>query len=97
MIPVAQLSMIRVVPPLELALSVGDASPAAVSSLSAPTTSSSRVPPLNANGMSRSISNEMTVMSKLEALESSWDFSVLHAELDVICPLADNDDVLWVC
>jgi hypothetical protein len=33
MIPVAQLSMIRVVPPLELALSVGDASPAAVSLL----------------------------------------------------------------
>jgi hypothetical protein len=31
----------------------------------------------------------------LEALESSWDFSVLHAELDVICPLADNDGVLW--
>ena len=37
----------------------------------------------------------MTVMSKLEALESSWDFSALHAELDVICPLADNDGVLW--
>ena len=33
----------------------------------------------------------------MEALESSWDFSVLHEELDVICPLADNDDVLWVC
>ena len=41
------------------------------------------------------MSTEMTVMSKLEALESSWDFSALHAELDVICPLADNDDVLW--
>ena len=74
---------------------VGDASPAAVSSLSAPTTSSSRVPPLNANGMSKSMSTEMTVMSKLEALESSWDFSALHAELDVICPLADNDGMLW--
>ena len=39
---------------------------------------------------------EMTVMSKLEALESSWDFSALHAELDVICPLEGNDDVLCV-
>ena len=40
---------------------------------------------------------EMTVMSKLEALGSSWDLSVLHAdaELDVICPLVDNDNVLW--
>jgi hypothetical protein len=28
-------------------------------------------------------------------LESSWDFSALHAELDVNCPLADNDGVLW--
>ena len=28
-------------------------------------------------------------------LESSWDFSALHAELGVICPLADNNDVLW--
>ena len=74
---------------------VCDASPAAVSSLSAPTTSSSRIPPLHANGMSNNMSTEMTVMSKLEALESSWDFSALHAELDVICPLADNDDVLW--
>ena len=45
--------------------------------------------------MSKSMPTEMTVMSKLEALESSWDFSALHAELDVICPLADNDDVLW--
>ena len=58
--------------------------------MSAPTTSSSRVPPLNANGMSKSMSTEMTVMSKLEALESSWDFSALHAELDVICPLEDT-------
>ena len=33
--------------------------------------------------------------AKLEALESPWDFSALHAELDVICPLADSDDVLW--
>ena len=33
--------------------------------------------------------------AKLEALESPWDFSALHAELDVICPLADNDGVLW--
>ena len=41
------------------------------------------------------MSIEMTVMSKLEALESPWDFSALHAELGVICPLADNDDVLW--
>ena len=39
---------------------------------------------------------EMTVMSKLEASESSWDFSALHdAELDVICPLEDSADVLW--
>ena len=38
--------------------------------------------------------NEMTVMSKL-ALESSWEFSALHAELDVICLPEDNDDVLW--
>ena len=74
---------------------VGDASPAAVSSLSAPTTSSSRIPPLHANGMSNNMSTEMTVMSKLEALESSWDFSALHAELDVICLPEDNDDVLW--
>ena len=64
---------------------------AAVSSLSAPTTSSSRVPPLNANGMSKSMSPEMTVMSKLEALESSWDFSTLHAELGVIYLPEDND------
>ena len=35
--------------------------------------------------------------AKVGALESPWDFSALHAELDVICPLADNDDVLWVC
>ena len=63
---------------------VGDASPAAVSSLSAPTTSSSRIPPLHANGMSNNMSTEMTVMSKLEALESSWDFSVLHEELDFL-------------
>ena len=41
------------------------------------------------------MSTEMTVMSKLEALESPWDFSALHAELGVICPLADDDDVLW--
>ena len=41
------------------------------------------------------VSTETTVMSKLEALESSWDFSALHAELGVICPLADNNDVLW--
>ena len=33
--------------------------------------------------------------AKVGALESPWDFSALHAELDVICPLADNDDVLW--
>ena len=47
--------------------------------------------------MSKSMSIEMTVivMSKLEALESPWDFSALHAELGVICPLADNNDVLW--
>ena len=96
MIPVAQLSMIRVILPL-LELTVVmlplllSAVVADVSSLSAPTTSSSRVPPLNANGMSKSTSTEMTVILKLEALESSWDFSALHdAELDVICPLADN-------
>ena len=59
-------------------------------------TSSSRVPPLNANGMSKNMSNEMTVMSKLKALESSWEFSALHAELDVICLPEDNDDVVWV-
>ena len=43
------------------------------------------------------MSPEMTVMSKLEALGSSWDLSVLHAdaELDVICPLVDNHNVLW--
>jgi hypothetical protein len=63
---------------------------AAVSSLSAPTTSSSRVPPL----ISKSMSTETTVMSELELLESTWDFSALHAELDVICP-QDNDGVLW--
>ena len=63
---------------------VGDASPAAVSSLSAPTTSSSRVPPLNANGMSKSMSPEMTVMSKLEALESAWDFSALLTSVGAI-------------
>ena len=45
--------------------------------------------------MSNNMSTEMTVMSKLEALESPWDFSALHAELGVICPLADPDDVLW--
>ena len=33
--------------------------------------------------------------AKVGALESPWDFSALHAELDVICPLADNDGVLW--
>ena len=60
-----------------------------------PTTSSSRAPPFNANGMSKNMSNEMTVMSKLKALESSWEFSALHAELDVICLPEDNDDVLW--
>ena len=26
--------------------------------------------------------------AKVGALESPWDFSALHAELDVICPLA---------
>ena len=25
----------------------------------------------------------------------SFGSSALHAELDVICPLEDNDDVLW--
>ena len=40
--------------------------------------------------MSKSMSTEMTVMSKLEALESPWDFSALHAELGVICPLEDS-------
>ena len=29
-------------------------------------------------------------MSELELLESTWDFSALHAELDVICPLEDT-------
>ena len=33
--------------------------------------------------------------AKVGALESPWDFSALHAELDVICPLADNDGMLW--
>jgi hypothetical protein len=28
----------------------------------------------------------MAVLSKLGAVESSWDFSALHAELGVICP-----------
>ena len=32
--------------------------------------------------------------AKVGALESPWDFSALHAELGVICPLADDDDVL---
>jgi hypothetical protein len=65
----------------------GDASPAAVvavvSSLSAPTTSSSRVHPLNANanGMSKSMSTEMTVMSKLEAL----DFGAVVGLLGAAC------------
>ena len=46
------------------------------------------------------VSTETTVMSKLEALESSWDFSALHAELgagaarDLSTP-GDNDGVLW--
>jgi hypothetical protein len=43
------------------------------------------IPPLNANETSKSISTETTVMSELEVLESTWDFSELHAELDVIC------------
>ena len=30
------------------------------------------------------------------ASESSWDFSALHAELVVICPLEGNDDVLCI-
>ena len=33
--------------------------------------------------------------AKLEALESPWDFSALHAELDVMCPPEDNGGVLW--
>ena len=69
---------------------VGDASPAAVSSLSAPTTSSSRVPPLNANGLSKR-------MSKLEALEESWHFSALHAELDVIFPPFHLRETMTCC
>ena len=60
---------------------VGDASPAAVSSLSAPTTSSSRIPPLHANGMSNNMSTEMTVMSKLEAL----DFGAVVGLLGAAC------------
>ena len=88
MIPVAQLSMIRVILPL-LELTVVmlplllSAVVADVSSLSAPTTSSSRVHPLNANanGMSKSMSTEMTVMSKLEAL----DFGAVVGLLGAAC------------
>ena len=43
------------------------------------------------------MSTEMTVMSKLEALESSWEFSALHAELGVICPLEDSDGAMAFC
>ena len=63
---------------------------AAVSSLSTPTTSSSRVPPLNANGLSKR-------MSKLEALEESWHFSALHAELDVIFPPFHLRETMTCC